>query len=132
MKDLFGLQGLSVFWISETAGWGLGYEEGMDTGGSFYSSGPEVSLEPWLGAWLDGMVEVRCEEPEIPLFPLQVLPQEAGKPVCTRQEACLTRQDCPPVQEQYRKLQSFEMGSIPAQNIIAQLRDKETLEIFHF
>ena len=129
MKNM--LQELNVFWSSETAGWGLGYEDGMDTGGSFYSSGPEVEGEPWLGAWLDGKVEVRCEEPDIPLVLLQVLPQEAGKPVCSRQEACLTRQDCPQVQEQYQKLQVLEMGTKPAMNIISQLRDKETFKIFH-
>ena len=123
MKNMFSGKGLSIFWNSD--GWGLGYEDGRQTGGSFYSSGPEVTMEPWLGAWEDVKVEVECEEPEVPLVPLQVLPQEAGQPVCSSQEACLTRHDCPQIQEKYQKLQTLIMGSSPARKIINQLKKKE-------
>merc|ERR1711874_85785 len=68
----------------------------------------------WCSTKVDVKVEVECEEPEVPLVPLQVLPQEAGQPVCSSQEACLTRHDCPQIQEKYQKLQTLIMGSSPA------------------
>ena len=117
-------KGLSIFWNSEAAGWGLGYEDGMKTGGSFYSSGPDLTEEPWLGAWEDEMVEVSCEDQEVPLVPLQVLPQEAGKPVCSSQETCVTRAQCPHVQRQYEALQGLPRGDEKALDIIKQLKTK--------
>ena len=119
-------KGLSIFWNSEEAGWGLGYEDGKKTGGSFYSSGPEVTGEPWLGAWEDQMVEVSCEDQEVPLVPLQLLPQEAGRPVCSSEERCVTRAQCPQVQQQYQTLQTLPKGDPQALDIIRQLKTKET------
>ena len=123
-------EGLCIFWNSEAAGWGLGYEDGKKTGGSFYSSGPNVTGEPWLGAWEDVMVEVYCEDQEIPLVPLQVLPQEAGRPVCSSQETCVTRAHCPQVQRQYETLQTLHKGSPQALDIIKQLKTKGNINIF--
>ena len=111
-------------------GWGLGYEDGRQTGGSFYSSGPELTLEPWLGSWEDKMVEVHCEDQDIPLLPLQILPQEAGRPVCSTEELCLHRQDCPQIEGKYRILQSLPKQSLVAQDIISQLKKKERMKIF--
>ena len=123
-------KGLCIFWNSEAAGWGLGYEDGKRSGGSFYSGGPEVTGEPWLGAWEDLMVEVNCEDQEVPLVPLQVLPQEAGRRVCSSHETCVTRPQCPQVQRQYEILQTLPRGHSEALGIIEQLKTKGNVNIF--
>ena len=52
-------KGLFIFWISAEAGWGLGYEENIDTGAAVYSSAAsqdtseDIVNEPWLGKWKD-------------------------------------------------------------------------------
>ena len=122
-------KGLSIFWNSEAAGWGLGYEDGKVTGGSFYSSGPEVTGEPWLGAWEDLMVEVDCEDQEIPLVPLQVLPQDPASSVCSSRETCVTRAHCPQVERQYQTLQTLHRGEPQALAIIERLKTKGNLNI---
>ena len=87
-------------------------------------------MEPWLGSWEDKMVQVHCEDPPLPLLSLQVLPQEAGRPVCSMDELCLHRQDCPQIEEKYRILRSLPKESLVAQDIISQLKKKERMKIF--
>ena len=122
-------KGLCIFWNSEAAGWGLGYEDGKKSGGSFYSGGPEVTGEPWLGAWEDLMVGVDCEDQEIPLVPLQVLPQDAASSVCSSRETCVTRAQCPQVERQYQTLQTLHRGEPQALAIIERLKTKGKLNI---
>ena len=58
-------KGLFIYWISAEAGWGLGYEENIDTGAAVYSSAasqdsPEdIVNEPWLGKWKDPEIRNR-------------------------------------------------------------------------
>ena len=56
-----------------------------------------------------------------------VLPLEPGKAVCTNQEICVQRQDCPEILEQYQILGTLQKGSTPARDVIEQLKKKEHL-----
>jgi len=95
-KDLF------IFWLPNNAGWGVGYESGLSSGGSFYSSGPDVVDEPWLGAWAEPKIQVLCSEDLPFLDKVSSLPQTSR--TCSDSESCLARQHCPSVERSYQEL----------------------------
>ena len=41
----------NIFWLDELSGWGLGKESGILSEEVLYTSGPDVSGEPWQGTW---------------------------------------------------------------------------------
>eukprot|EP00092_Neocalanus_flemingeri_P007506 GFUD01008103.1.p1 GENE.GFUD01008103.1~~GFUD01008103.1.p1 ORF type:complete len:350 (+),score=95.34 GFUD01008103.1:140-1051(+) len=95
-KELF------IFWLRNDAGWGLGYESGLSSGGSFYSSGPDVRDEPWLGAWAEDKLSVVCAI-DLPFVQsVQIIPQDDKS--CSAGYSCLSRENCPAIQVWYREL----------------------------
>ena len=122
-----------IFWISVEAGWGLGYEDGIETGGAVYSSGPSRDLphnEPWLGAWRDPELVVRCggggaglQLPRYSQLPRAALIHEAGRE-CGAGARCLARAQCPAVAAQYEQLTSMDRDSPATAALLQSIRDK--------
>eukprot|EP00090_Calanus_glacialis_P032046 TRINITY_DN53176_c0_g1_i1.p1 TRINITY_DN53176_c0_g1~~TRINITY_DN53176_c0_g1_i1.p1 ORF type:complete len:315 (+),score=66.61 TRINITY_DN53176_c0_g1_i1:72-1016(+) len=93
---------LLIFWLKNGAGWGIGYESGLSSGGSFYSSGPDVMDEPWLGIWAEPKLRIVCSV-DLPFIDsVSTIPQVDNK--CSDAESCLTRENCPAVENDYKKL----------------------------
>ena len=127
---------LFIFWISAEAGWVLGYEEGMETGGAFYSSGAspddqdDLLTEPWLGSWRDDQIRVECSDfdEEIPILrPHQKNLLSEGL-TCEDNYECVPREECPEHEDVFKKLQTLNKSDKEAKNIIKQLRKKVIVE----
>lgn len=126
--------GFFIYWISAEAGWGLGYEENIDTGAAVYSSGAsqdeeDVVNEPWLGRWKDAGISVECEELEFRDLLAQGLGVRAGLiheegSECEATEVCLRREQCPEVKSLYSELTTLDKKSSRAKQIFQTLREK--------
>jgi len=111
-KDLF------IFWLPNNAGWGVGYESGLSSGGSFYSSGPEVVGEPWLGVWAEPKLQVWCSVDLPFLDNVSSLPQTTR--TCSDTESCLARHHCPAVERSYQQLLGKRKDD-PASIVVARM-----------
>lgn len=116
---------------------GLGLEDGMKSGGAFYSSGPsllEENLEfgvnePWIGQWKDDLLKVTCKDQqktpfrELTKHPEYVVTTDQGSS-CEENELCVPREMCPTHNDTYNKLKTLPKNSKEAKEIIKNLRKK--------
>ena len=136
-------KGLFIYWISAEAGWGLGYEENIDTGAAVYSSGASLDTiaedeevnEPWLGAWKDAGIRVECEGQEVGVLLTPLLGVRAGLihedgSECEATEVCLKREQCPEVNSLYTELTTLDKKTSRAKQIVQTLREKVCLLVF--
>jgi len=131
-----------LFWISEEIGWAIGQEEGIKTGGAFYSSGPSYMpnnvkqsvysfdgiSEPWLGQWRDKFIRVECADSKerIPFRynrdqPLYSLPSQLE---CEEHEICLPRKQCPYYHKMVKTIARPKVDAEHRSMIITELRTK--------
>jgi len=115
-KELF------IFWLRNIAGWGIGYESGLSSGGSFYSSGPDVMDEPWLGAWAEPKLKIVCAV-DLPFIDSVSTIPELDKR-CSESESCLTRENCPAVEAAYTQLLGKRKDEPKSVAVAAELRRK--------
>ena len=123
-----------IYWISAEAGWGLGYEENIDTGAAVYSSGAsqdeeDMVNEPWLGTWKDAGISVECEGQDVRDLLAPGLGVRAGLihdegSECEATEVCLRREQCPEVKSLYNELTTMDKKSSRAKQIVQTLREK--------
>ena len=127
-----------IYWISAEAGWGLGYEENIDTGAAVYSSGAsqdeedmeeDMVTEPWLGRWKDAGISVECEGRDVRDLLAPGLGVRAGLTHdegsgCEATEVCLQREQCPEVKLLYSELTTLDKKSSRAKQIFQTLKEK--------
>ena len=95
-------KGLFIFWLRNNNGWGLGYETGLTSGGSFYSSGPDVKDEPWMGVWPEPKLKVVCAATLPFVQSVSTIPQDNKR--CSARWSCLARENCPAIEKAYQQL----------------------------
>ena len=131
-------KGFFIYWVSAEAGWGLGYEENIDSGAAVYSSGASQDTmneeedkvnEPWLGKWKDAGISVECEGRDVSSLLAPGLGVRAGLihedgSECEAAEVCLRREQCPQVNSLYNELQTLDKKSSRAKQILQSLREK--------
>lgn len=128
-----------LFWISDEIGWAIGQEEGIKSGGAFYSSGPSYMptnveksvdriIEPWLGRWRDQMIRVECADSKerIPFLYdrdkiLYSLPSQSE---CEEHELCLSRKECPYYNKMLTTIARPKFDKEQKSTIIRELRTK--------
>jgi len=88
---------LFIFWLDSGAGWGLGYEDGIQSGGVVIYSGPQVSEEPWQGKWKERDFSVSCSSKLDFHRNMKGLPEVTKK--CISTEVCVSREQCPSLRE---------------------------------
>jgi len=91
----------NIFWLDDLSGWGLGNESGILSEEVLYTSGPDVSGEPWQGTWQNSELKIFCGEDTIFLRSGAAISQDDK--TCGANESCLTRENCPAVDEIYKK-----------------------------
>ena len=115
-KELF------MFRLPKNAGWGIGYESGLSSGGSFYSSGPDIQDEPWLGAWAEQNLKVSCKE-DLPFISSVTTLQQTTR-TCSDREFCVVRQHCPAVERYYQQLLGKRKGDPNSMAVAKMLKEK--------
>ena len=113
---------LFIFWLHDRAGWGLGYESGFTSGGSFYSSGPDVRGEPWLGAWKESMLKIECTVSLPFVNSVTTIPNES--PGCPDRHSCLARENCPEVEKAFQSLLGRSKNDPSRKETINRLKKK--------
>jgi len=88
---------LNIFWLNDESGWGLGNLSGE----ALYTSGPGVGNDPLLGVWQNHQLEISCAEDTIFTRSSTTISQNTRS--CEANESCLTRENCPEVDDIYRK-----------------------------
>ena len=125
-----------IFWNGAEAGWALGYEDGLQSGGSFYRSGPAVEGEPWLGRWESSSVQVQCAGEDLPflLSPAglaQTDKQCGGDQLCLPRYPlshflllyiALDRERCPSVEAEFSKLLGGRKDDPARQAVVRALK----------
>jgi len=113
---------LFMFRLDKNLGWAIGYEKGITSGGSFYSSGPEVTDEPWLGQWNEESITVECSE-RIPFLSSITSVSDTSRK-CEGNEACLTREHCPAIERAYAMLLGKRKNDQNSKAIAEELKRK--------
>jgi len=96
---------LEIFWLNDVSGWGLGNLSGEVV----YTSGPGVSNDPLLGVWLESQLKISCAEDTIftrsstSSITRSSTSISQNTRTCEENESCLTRENCPEVDDIYRK-----------------------------
>jgi len=112
---------LVIFWNGAEAGWALGYEDGLQSGGSFYRSGPAVEGEPWLGRWESSSVQVQCAGEDLP-FLLGPAGLAQTDKQCGGDQLCLPRERCPSVEAEFSKLLGGRKDDPARQAVVRALK----------
>lgn len=132
-------KGLFLFWPGPATGWGIGYEAGLESGGTFYASGPQILGEPWEGSWLEREIDVTCDGPERNitwdggegvaqpnLLILQAVNEQEqnDNSRCTSGQDCLDRKHCPWAETMYNELLGLRKDSERAKEMLRELSSR--------